>query len=72
MNYLKIKIYLFLFIDKNLPILPIGADTLMSKYKIPEGKQLGIKLKLIEEEWLKNNFKISDKEIDNIVYFKDI
>ncbi len=61
-----------LFKDKNLPSLPIGADTLMSKYKIPEGKQLGIKLKLIEEEWLKNNFKISDKEIDNIVYFKDI
>ena len=39
----------------------------MSKYSIPEGKQLGVKLKLIEEVWVKNNFKISDKQIDSIV-----
>ena len=61
-----------LFKNKDIPNLPIGADTLMSKYKIPEGRQLGIKLKLIEEEWVKNNFKISDLEIDNIVNTKDI
>ena len=61
-----------LFKNKNILNLPIGADTLMSKYKIPEGRQLGIKLKLIEEEWVKNNFKISDLEIDNIVNTKDI
>jgi len=24
-------------------------------------------LKLIEEEWIRNNFKISDKQIDSIV-----
>ena len=61
-----------LFKNKDIPNLPIGADTLMSKYKIPEGRQLGIKLKLIEEEWVKNNFKISDLEIENIVNTKDI
>jgi len=47
--------------------MPIGADILMTKYKIPEGKQLGLKLKMIEEEWVKNNFQISDKEINNII-----
>ena len=61
-----------LFKNKDILDLPVGADTLMSKYKIPEGKQLGIKLKLIEQEWVKNNFKISDLEIDNIVNTKDI
>ena len=61
-----------LFKNKDILNLPIGADTLMSKYKIPEGRQLGIKLKLIEEEWVKNNFKISELEIDNIVNTKDI
>ena len=61
-----------LFKNKDILNLPIGADTLMSKYKIPEGRQLGIKLKLIEEEWVKNNFKISDLEIENIVNTKDI
>ena len=47
--------------------MPIGADFLMTKFNIPEGKQLGIKLKIIEEEWVKNNFQISDKEISYII-----
>jgi hypothetical protein len=47
--------------------MPIGADTLMSKYNIPEGKLLGIKLKLIEEEWVRNDFKITDKQVENII-----
>ena len=29
--------------------MPVNADFLMKKYKIPEGKQLGEKLKMIEE-----------------------
>ena len=33
--------------DKVIPALPIDANTLMSKYNIPEGKMLGNKLKLI-------------------------
>ena len=39
----------------------------MEKYKIPEGKQLGVKLKLIEELWVKNNFKISDQQLEKII-----
>ena len=47
--------------------MPIGASELITKYKIPEGKQLGLKLKMIEKEWAGNNFKISDQQIDNII-----
>ena len=53
--------------DKTSPIMPVGANVLMTKYKIPEGKQLGLKLKKIEEEWVKNDFKISDEQIEKIV-----
>ena len=56
-----------LYKNKSIPRMPIGADTLMTKFNIPEGKQLGTKLKTIEEEWVKNNFKISDKQITYIV-----
>ena len=49
------------------PVMPINADFLMNKYDIPEGKQLGEKLKLIEKEWVKNNFKISDQQVNNII-----
>ena len=54
--------------EKQIPNMPIGADILMSKYQIPEGKQLGLKLKKIEEEWVKNNFEISEKQVKNIIY----
>ena len=47
--------------------MPLGADLLMKKYKIREGKQLGVKLKMIETEWVKNNFEISDQSVDNII-----
>ena len=53
--------------DKVIPALPIDANTLMSKYNIPEGKMLGNKLKLIEEMWVQNNFQISDKQIQKII-----
>ena len=52
---------------KITPIMPVNGDFLMKKYKIPEGKQLGDKLRIIEDHWVKNNFKISDKDVDNIV-----
>ena len=55
------------YINKIKPIIPIGASELMEKYKIAEGKQLGLKLKLIEELWIKNNFKISDHQVEKIV-----
>ena len=47
--------------------MPIAADTLMNKYKISKGKQLGTKLKMIEEEWVKNNFEISNQQVENII-----
>ena len=53
--------------DKEAPIMPINANLLMKRYEIPQGKQLGEKLKVIEEEWVNNDFRISDKEVDNIV-----
>ena len=56
-----------IFKKKITPKMPVGADILMMKYNIPEGKQLGLKLKLIEEEWVKNNFQISDIRIDSII-----
>jgi len=56
-----------LYLNKLTPIMPIEADELMRKYKIPQGKQLGVKLKLIEDAWVKNNFQISEQQVDNIV-----
>ncbi|WP_440924129.1 CCA tRNA nucleotidyltransferase [Candidatus Pelagibacter sp.] len=63
----KLLSLLELYKNKITPSLPVGANLLMTRYKIPEGKQLGSMLKLIEEEWIRNNFKISDKQIDSIV-----
>ena len=53
--------------QKVLPLLPLRAITLMTKYNIPEGKELGNKLKMIEELWVNNNFKISETEVLKIV-----
>ena len=63
----KLLNLLELFKSKAMPSLPIGANLLMTRYQIPEGKQIGSMLKLIEEEWIRNNFEISNKQIDNIV-----
>ena len=53
--------------DKAVPTMPIGANILMSKYNIPEGKTLGNKLKMIEELWVENGFQISDRQIQKII-----
>jgi poly(A) polymerase len=67
----KIDKKLINFIDqfksKVLPTMPIGAKILMDKYGVPEGKDLGIKLKIIEEEWISSNFQLSEKQIDKII-----
>ena len=39
----------------------------MKIHGIPEGKQLGEKLRVIEKEWVNNDFKITSQQIDNIV-----
>ena len=53
--------------SKTIPSMPISADLLMKKYNLPQGKQLGEKLKTIEQIWVKNDFKISDQQVDNII-----
>ena len=53
--------------DKKIPEMPVKADLLMSKYNISEGKLLGKKLKIIEEEWVNNNFQISDQQVEMII-----
>ena len=55
------------FKDKKIPIFPIKAKYLIDKYNLSEGKLIGIKLKKIEEKWIENNFKISEREISQIV-----
>jgi len=39
----------------------------MTKYNIPEGKDLGLKLKKIENKWIDNNFTISEKEVEELI-----
>jgi len=56
-----------IFKKKEMPVMPFKASTLMEKYQIPEGRELGQKLKAIEEVWTSNDFKISDKELQKIV-----
>ena len=56
-----------IFNSKSVPSMPIGADTLMSKYQIPKGKELGNKLKKIEEKWVENDFQISDAQVKDII-----
>ena len=41
--------------------------TLMTKYNMPEGKELGLKLKQIENRWVDNNFTISEKEVEKLI-----
>ena len=55
------------YLNKSIPIMPIGANVLMEKYKIPEGKLIGVKLKLLEDQWVKNNFQISEQQVESIV-----
>ena len=64
---LKIMKLIKHFQSKNLPTMPIGAKSLMEKYQIPEGKSLGTKLKIIEDEWVDNNFNLSEKQIHKIL-----
>ncbi len=53
--------------DKVIPIIPITAKSLMNDFNIPEGKTLGNKFKSIEEIWVNNGFKISDKQVQKVI-----
>ena len=37
----------------------------MEKYNLKEGKELGHKLKYLENLWVENSFNISEKEVEN-------
>ena len=52
---------------KNLakPKFPIKAKIIMEKYNLKEGKELGQKLKSLENMWVENSFNISEKEVEN-------
>ena len=45
-----------------IPKFPISGDFL-KKSGYETGQKLGIKLKLLEERWIKNNFTIDEKEV---------
>ena len=47
------------------PKFPIKARIIMEKYNMKESKELGEKLKYLENLWVENNFNISEKEVDN-------
>ena len=47
------------------PIFPIKAKIIMEKYNLKEGKELGQKLKYLENLWVENSFNISEKEVEN-------
>ena len=63
----KLYDYIDEFRSKISPIMPVNAKFLMDKYNFSEGKNIGIKLKDIEEEWIKNNFNLTNKQIDKII-----
>ncbi len=63
----KLINFIEFFKDKKVPQLPLKAVTLMTKYNIPEGKDLGLKLKQIENKWVDNNFIISEKEVEKLI-----
>ncbi|MDA9709096.1 CCA tRNA nucleotidyltransferase [Candidatus Pelagibacter sp.] len=54
-------------IETNKPIFPIKAKNLIKEYNLKEGKELGTKLKKIEDMWVQNNFKITNQEVNRII-----
>ena len=50
-----------------IPKFPISGDYL-KKYGYENGKELGKKLKLLEEKWIKNNFVLDKKILEKSLY----
>tara|TARA_B100000579_G_scaffold115042_1_gene92172 strand:- start:141 stop:1415 length:1275 start_codon:yes stop_codon:yes gene_type:complete len=63
-NLIKLKTF---FNIQQVPKFEIKAKTLIEKFNFKEGKELGAKLKEIEDFWVENSFKISDQELNKIV-----
>ena len=55
------------FNNQKKPNLKVNAKTLIDRFNYKEGKELGKKLSEIEEFWIENSFKISDKDLNKIV-----
>ncbi len=55
------------FENKDVPKLSVTGGDLIKNFGIPEGQRVGEKLKEIENVWINNNFKISDKNIKKIL-----
>ena len=49
------------------PKFNVKAKSLMDKFNLKEGKELGQKLKELELVWINNSFKITEKQIEKIV-----
>ena len=63
----KLVILKEFFSNKSAPKLNVNAKFLMQKFNLKEGKELGKKLKVIEEFWLNNSFSINEKQIEKII-----
>ena len=63
-NILKIKNTV---LSQPKPIFPIKAKELIDNYNLREGRDLGQKLKKLEDIWLINNFKINHDDIKKIL-----
>jgi len=55
------------FNNQSPPVFPIKARELIGKYNLKEGRELGQKLRKIENLWIENDFKIQQKDIEKIV-----
>ena len=61
---LKLKEF---FSNQLPPKFNVKAKSLMDKFNLKEGKELGQKLKELEIVWINSSFKITDKQIEKIV-----
>ena len=52
------------FIKTEKPVFPVKAKYIMEKFDLKEGRELGQKLKYLEDLWVNNSFNISEKEIE--------
>ena len=52
--------------------MPVKAKDLIEKFDLKQDKILGLILKEIEEQWIKNNFRISNNQIEEIINSKRI
>ena len=60
------------FVELEVPVMPIKAKDLIENFNLKEGRLLGLILKEIEEQWLNNNFSISNNQVEEIVNSKRI